>query len=354
MGLRSGLGDAWLRVGGIKMFADGALGSRTASMLQPYVDEPNNWGVAATDPEEMLEQALAASAAGLSLTIHAIGDRANRDVLNVLAEVRAKDDADDRTAEASSLRHRIEHVQCIHPEDLPRLAQLDVIASVQPIHATSDMRIVDRYWGPERAPDAYPFRRLLDSGARLVFGSDGPIEPHAPLIGIHAAVTRRRGDGTPGPEGWQGQERITVAEAVDAYTYWPAYVAGEESYRGSITPGKVADLVVLSQDIFRGGPDGDPEDRVEMTVVDGKVVWTGVSARPRRLARGVLSASTPTVTVLTATPVRPHASRDLLLVQAFHQRQRVLAAGVELVPHLGHRHAAVGSDVATILPTIAS
>jgi predicted amidohydrolase YtcJ len=278
IGLRSGLGDAWLRVGGIKMFADGALGNRTASMLQPYVDEPNNWGVAATDPEEMLEQALAASAAGLSLTIHAIGDRANRDVLNVLAEVRK--DEGRRTKETSSfishpssLRHRVEHVQCIHPDDLPRLAQLDVIASVQPIHATSDMGIVDRYWGPARAPEAYPFRRVLDSGARLVFGSDGPIEPHAPLIGIHAAVTRRRGDGSPGPEGWQGQERITVAEAVDAYTCWPAYAAGEESYRGSITPGTVADLVVLSQDIFRVDPMAILETQVEMTVLDGKVVW---------------------------------------------------------------------------------
>ena len=283
IGLRSGLGDAWLRVGGIKMFADGALGSRTAIMLQPYIDEPTNWGVAATDPEEMLEQALAASAAGLSLTIHAIGDRANRDVLNVLAEVRwqesqtanRKSQIADTGHRLSAPRHRIEHVQCIQPDDLPRLAQLDVIASVQPIHATSDMRIVDRYWGPERAPNAYPFRRLLDSGARLVFGSDSPIEPHAPLIGIHAAVTRRRGDGSPGPEGWQGQERITIAEAVDAYTYWPAYVAGEESYRGSITPGKVADLVVLSQDIFRIDPMAILETQVEMTVLDGKVVWTG-------------------------------------------------------------------------------
>ena len=283
IGLRSGLGDTWLRVGGIKMFADGALGSRTASMLLPYVDEPGNWGVAATDPEEMLEQALAASAAGLNLTIHAIGDRANRDVLNVLAEVRK--DEGRRTKETSSfipnpssLRHRIEHVQCIHPDDLPRLAQLDVIASVQPIHATSDMRIVDRYWGAERAPHAYPFRRLLDSGAGLVFGSDGPIEPHAPLIGIHAAVTRRRRDGSPGPDGWQGQERITVAEAVDAYTCWPAYAAGEESYRGSITPGKVADLVVLSQDIFRGDPMAILETQVEMTVLDGKVVWTRIAS----------------------------------------------------------------------------
>jgi predicted amidohydrolase YtcJ len=285
IGLRSGLGDAWLRVGGVKMFADGALGNRTASMLHPYIAEPNNWGVAATDSEEMLEQALAASAAGLSLTIHAIGDRANRDVLNVLAEVRRQEtNGKWQTANSKplsalrstpyALRHRIEHVQCIHPDDLPRLAQLDIVGSVQPIHATSDMRIVDRYWGPTRAPNAYPFRRLLDSGAHLVFGSDGPIEPHAPLIGIHAAVTRRRSDGSPGAEGWQGQERITVAEAVDAYTCWPAYVAGEESYRGSITPGKVADLVVLSQDIFRVDPMAILATQVEMTVLDGKIVWS--------------------------------------------------------------------------------
>lgn len=290
LGLRSGLGDAWLRIGGVKFFADGALGSRTASMLQPYQGEPDNWGVAATDPEELLEQALAASAAGLSLTIHAIGDRANRDVLNVLAEVRRQEanggwriaDGEWRIADGewpsaishqpAALRHRIEHVQCIHPDDLPRLAQLDILASVQPIHATSDIFIVDQYWGAERAAGAYAFRRLLDSGAHLVFGSDGPIEPHAPLIGIHAAVTRRRADGTPGPDGWQPQERITVAEAVDAYTYWPAYAAGEESYRGSIAPGKAADMVVLSEDIFAAEPMAILETQVAMTVVDGQVV----------------------------------------------------------------------------------
>lgn len=302
LGLRSGLGDTWLRVGGIKIFADGALGSRTASMLRPYIGEPDNWGVAATDPEKMLEQALAASAAGLSLTIHAIGDRANREVLNVLAEVR-RQEANQQMADGESanerigewpislslfpqssttekpssllLRHRIEHVQCLHPDDLPRLARLGVIASMQPIHATSDMVIVDRYWGPERASGAYAFRRLLDSGAHLVFGSDGPIEPHAPLIGIHAAVTRRRPDGSPGPEGWQPQERITVAEAVDAYTYWPAYAAGEEHYRGSIAAGKLADLVVLSDNIFTVEPMAILRTRVEMTVIDGKVVWEG-------------------------------------------------------------------------------
>jgi predicted amidohydrolase YtcJ len=285
IGLQSGLGDAWLRIGGVKFFADGALGSRTAHMLQPFFDNPNNWGVAAIDPEELLERALLASAAGLGLTIHAIGDRANRDVLNVLAEVRRQeangDSANQRMANdesairnpQSAMRHRIEHVQCIHPDDLSRLAALNVIASVQPIHATSDMHMVDRFWGDERARGAYAFRSLLDSGAKLVFGSDGPIEPHAPLIGIHAAVTRRRADGSPGSDGWQGQERITVREAIDAYTIWPAYAAGEEGYRGSIALGKVADLVVLSGDILAMDPMAILDTQVDMTVLDGAVVW---------------------------------------------------------------------------------
>jgi len=267
LGLRSGLGDAWLRIGGVKFFADGALGSRTASMLQPYEGTTDSWGVSTMDPEEMLEQALAASRGGLGLTIHAIGDRANRDVLDILAEVRRQE------TDAVRLRHRIEHVQCIHPADLPRLAQLDIIASVQPIHATADMLMADRHWGPERTPQAYAFRSLLDSGAHLVFGSDAPVEAYPPLVGIHAAVTRRRADGSPGPDGWQGQQRLTVAEAVDAYTRWPAYAAAEEGYRGSITVGKVADLVLLEEDIFRADPMTLHRTAVAMTVLDGRIVY---------------------------------------------------------------------------------
>jgi predicted amidohydrolase YtcJ len=269
IGLQSGLGDAWLRIGGVKMFADGALGSRTASMLQPFIGEPGNWGVMTMDPEEMLEKALLASAGGLTLTIHAIGDRANRDVLNIMTEVRHQEAG----AGGPKLRHRIEHVQCINPADLPRLAQLDVTASVQPIHCTSDMLILDRYWGPERARGAYAFRDLLESGARLVFGSDAPVEPYPPLIGIHAAVTRRRADGTPGPAGWQGGQRLSLVEAIDAYTRWPAYAAGEEAYRGTMTPGKVADLVLLDRDLFSIDPMSIPEVVIAMTVLNGKVVW---------------------------------------------------------------------------------
>jgi predicted amidohydrolase YtcJ len=280
LGLRSGFGDARLRIGGIKFFADGSLGSRTAAMLQSYLGQSDNWGVLTADPEELLEQALLASGAGLSLAIHSIGDRANREVLNILAEVRRQEANPDlrprpglSLAPERRLRHRIEHVQCIHSSDLPRLAQLDVIASVQPIHATSDMQMVDDHWGPERAEGAYAFRSLLDSGAHLVFGSDGPVEPFAPLTGIHAAATRRRADGSPGAGGWRGQERVILAEAIDAYTCWPAHAAREESYRGSIAVGKVADLVLLSQNIFDVEPMEILNTRVDLTVLDGRIVW---------------------------------------------------------------------------------
>jgi predicted amidohydrolase YtcJ len=280
LGLRSGYGDAWLRIGAVKFFADGSLGSRTAAMLRPYLGQPHNEGVLTEDPEELLEQALRASRAGLSIAIHAIGDRANRETLNVLSEVRRQEAGAGPEGRSTSstglhrrLRHRIEHVQCIHSDDLPRLAQLDLIASVQPIHATSDMRMVDAHWGAERAAGVYAFRSLLASGAHLVFGSDSPVEPFAPLTGIHAAVTRRRADGTPGVEGWQGQERVTLAEAIDAYTRWPAYAAGEEGYRGSIAVGKVADLVLLSRNLFAAEPMEILQSSVDMTVLEGQVVW---------------------------------------------------------------------------------
>ncbi len=266
LGLRSGFGDEWLRIGGVKIFADGFLGSRTASMLEPYTRHPESRGVLTTEPDELLRQVLEASSAGLHVAIHAIGDRANREALNALAEAR-------RQGTGPALRHRIEHVQCLHPDDLSRFQQLDVIASVQPIHATSDMLMVEEQWGPERARHSYPFRSLLDRGTRLVFGSDSPVEPFAPLIGIHAAVTRRRADGSPGLSGWQGQERITIAEAVRCYTWSPAYAAGEEHYRGSIAPGKVADLVALSRNLFAIEPMEILSTEVVLTVLGGRIVW---------------------------------------------------------------------------------
>jgi predicted amidohydrolase YtcJ len=266
LGLRTGFGGEKLRVGGVKMFADGALGSRTAAMLAPYEDEPLNLGIVVTPREEMRQLVRKASRAGISVAIHAIGDRANRDVLDVLEESR-------RSGEGRDLRHRIEHVQLLHPTDIPRLAKLGVIASMQPIHATSDMEMVKRHWGEERGRGAYAWRSLLNVGTVLAFGSDCPVETLDPLLGIHAAATRRRADGSPGPEGWHPGERITVEDAVRAYTLGAAYASGEEQEKGSITPGKLADLVVLSQDIFTVAPMAILKTEVEATVLDGQFVY---------------------------------------------------------------------------------
>jgi predicted amidohydrolase YtcJ len=270
LGLRTGLGNEKLRVGGVKIFADGSLGSRTAAMLAPYQDEPLNLGIAVTGKEEMRELVSKASRAGVNAAIHAIGDRANRDVLDVLEESR-------QAGDGAGLRHRIEHVQLLHPADIPRLAKLGVIASMQPIHATSDMEIVERHWGEERARGAYAWRSLLDAGTILAFGSDCPVETLDPLAGIHAAVTRRRADGSPGPKGWHPEERITVEDTVRAYTLGAAYASGEEREKGSITLGKLADLVVVSQDIFAVAPMAILETEVEATILDGQFVYVNES-----------------------------------------------------------------------------
>lgn len=246
LGLRWGFGNDWLRLGGLKIFADGALGPRTAWMIEPYDGEPDNRGMVVTDKTHMFELVSRASAAGFPATIHAIGDQAVRDVLDVYAQV--------RLAEAVSgirpdqRRHRIEHVQIIHPDDATRLAELDVIASMQPIHATSDYPVADRYWG-KRAWWSYNARYQIDHGARVAFGSDSPIEPFEPLKGIHAAITRRRADGSPGPQGWYPDLRLTTEEAVRGFTKGVAYAGGLEDRQGQITPGYFADFTVLDRDI---------------------------------------------------------------------------------------------------------
>ncbi len=262
VGLRSGFGDEWLRIGGIKIFADGALGPRTASMVEPYENDPGNYGIVVTDKEEMMAAASEASANGLSVTIHAIGDRANHDVLDVYEAVRRQE------AAGSHLRHRIEHVQLLHPDDLHRLAELDVIASMQPLHATSDFEMADAYWG-ERARYAYAIRTMLDSGATVVFGSDAPIEIIDPLPGIHAAVTRRRSDGRPGPQGWYPDQRLTIEEAIRGFTTAAAFTSGQEARLGTITAGKLADLTIFERDIFAIPPDELLEAGIAATVVGG-------------------------------------------------------------------------------------
>jgi predicted amidohydrolase YtcJ len=265
-GLQSGFGDERLRIGGVKAFADGALGARTAYMLEPFEGEPDNYGIAVTAGEDLRELVGKASRAGLAAFVHAIGDRANREVLDAV-------EASRRAGEGLHLRHRIEHTQILHPDDIPRLAELGVIASMQPIHATQDMLLADSLWG-ERSAGGYAFRSLLDNGAALAFGSDSPVEDLNVMIGIHAAVTRRRADGSPGPEGWYPEQRLTVAEAVYAYTAGAAYASGEEAIKGTLTPGKLADLVVLSQDIFGIDPMEILETEVVATVLDGEVVYT--------------------------------------------------------------------------------
>lgn len=273
LGMRWGFGDDWIRIGGLKIFADGALGPRTAWMIEPYEGEPDNTGLVVTPPEEMLHYVSAASAAGLPSTIHAIGDRAVCEVLNVYETVRREEAA--RGEAPETRRHRIEHVQIIHPSDVHRLAELKIIASMQPIHATSDYRMADRYWG-ERSKLAYNARVQIDQGVVVAFGSDSPVEQFDPFEGIYAAVTRCRADGTPGPEGWYPEARLTVEEALRGFTQGPAYAAGMENRLGKLAPGYLADLVVLDQDLYNIPPEQIRDIQVEATMVDGAWRYGGV------------------------------------------------------------------------------
>ncbi|HEY9153035.1 MAG TPA: amidohydrolase, partial [Anaerolineales bacterium] len=240
LGLRTGFGDDWLRIGSVKVFMDGALGPRTAAMFDPYLKEPQNRGVLNLDGEELFEIGRHAADVGLGMTVHAIGDRANHEVLNAYEQMRAYE----KKKGLPALRHRIEHVQVLHPDDAPRLAALDVVASMQPIHATSDMRMADKYWG-ERSALAYAWRTQLDAGAHLAFGSDAPVESPNPFWGIHAAVTRRRADGSPNPNGWYPEQRLTMQEAIEGFTTGAAYAAYAENRVGKLAKGFLADLIVL-------------------------------------------------------------------------------------------------------------
>ncbi len=264
LGLQSGFGDDWLRIGGVKIFADGALGPQTALMIEPYANDPANRGIAVTDKEEMAAIAGRAAAHGLSVTVHAIGDRAVHDVLDVYEALRR----DPAAAAAGPLRHRIEHVQVYHPADRERLAELGVVASMQPIHATSDMEMADRYWG-ERARYSYALRDMLASGALLALGSDCPVEPIDILPNIYAAVTRKKPGSTYAPDGWYNGQCLTVEEAVRGFTLGPAQTAGLESDQGTIAPGKWADLTILDRDIFTGEPEEILEARVLGAVTGG-------------------------------------------------------------------------------------
>ncbi len=269
LGLRFGFGDAWLRLGAVKLFADGALGPRTAAMIAPYAGEPHNYGIVVTDKEEMYAISSRASAQGLPASVHAIGDRAVHDVLDVYEAVRREEAA--RGVPRAARRHRIEHVQLLHPDDVGRLAALDVIASMQPIHATADWEMAERYWG-ERSRWAYNWRAQLEVGAVLAFGSDAPVEPFAPLLGLYAAVTRQREDGSP-RGGWRTEACVSLDEALRAYTQGAAYAAGLERELGTLAAGKLADLIVLDRDLHNAPPAALLEARVLGTMVGGVWRW---------------------------------------------------------------------------------
>jgi len=268
LGLRHGFGNDMLRIGNIKVFMDGALGPHTAAMFQPYVGEGENRGILNMDGEELFEYGRKAAQVGLGLTVHAIGDRANHEVLNAYEQLRLYETEN----QLPHLRHRVEHVQVLHPNDAPRLAQLNVIASMQPIHATSDMLMADAFWG-ERSRLAYAMKTQLDFGARLALGSDAPVESPNPFWGLYAAVTRRRADGSPSVDGWYPEQRLTLAQAWEGYTLGPAYAAGMENRLGRLASNHLADLIVLEKDPYTCNADELIALGPSATMVNGDWVY---------------------------------------------------------------------------------
>jgi predicted amidohydrolase YtcJ len=261
-----GRGDEWLRVGGLKGFMDGSLGSHTAAFEEPFADSPKDRGLLVNSPEDMYKWISGADKAGLHVMVHAIGDRAIGMLLDIYERVEKEDGARDR-------RFRVEHTQHLRERDIPRFAQLGVIASMQPYHAIDDGRWAEQFIG-KRIATTYAFRSLLDAKARLAFGSDWSVAPATPLEGIYAAVTRRTLDDK-NPDGWVPAQKITVEEALRAYTTGGAYASFDESRKGSLTAGKLADLVLVDRNLFEIPPEQIREAKVLATVVGGKVVSGG-------------------------------------------------------------------------------
>jgi predicted amidohydrolase YtcJ len=259
--------DDWLRIGGVKGYMDGSLGSGTAVMYEGFSDEPGNRGVYSAEaiPLSSIEGHIAgADKAGLQVEVHAIGDRANSELLDIYQRVEKQNGPRDR-------RFRIEHAQHLRASDIPRFAELGVIASMQPYHAVDDGRWAMKRLGAERAQGTYAFRSLLDDKATLAFGSDWDVAPISPILGIAAAVTRRTIDGK-NPAGWVPEQKISVEEALRAYTVSAAYAGFEERDKGSLETGKLADFVILSGDLLRAKPEDLEKIEVDTTVVGGRVV----------------------------------------------------------------------------------
>lgn len=265
-GIHVPFGDDWIKIGSLKAFADGSLGSSTALFFEPFTSDTTTHGLASDIVLDGRFQSWATSAdsAGLQISVHAIGDSANSLMLDLFEQITANNRRWDR-------RFRIEHAQHIDPKDLGRFRKLNVIASVQPYHAIDDGRWAEKRIGYDRCKEAYPFRSFLDHGVRLCFGSDWTVAPLNPLLGIYAAVTRRTLDGAH-PGGWIPEQRITVEEAIRAYTLNNAYASFEENEKGSISVGKFADFVVLSEDILAITPERIESVKVDMTVLGGIIV----------------------------------------------------------------------------------
>ena len=260
-----GVGDDWLRVAGVKGYVDGSLGSTTALFYEPYNDAPQTSGLLVTPEDSLRSWIGSADSAGLQVAIHAIGERANGLLLDIYDSVSKAHGSRDR-------RFRVEHAQHLRRPDIGRIARLGIIASMQPYHAVDDGRWAEKRIGPERIKTTYAFRSLIDAGARLAFGSDWTVAPLDPLQGIYAAVTRRTWDGK-NPGGWVPEQKITVEEALRAYTGGDAYGVFAEQKRGKLAPGYLADITVIDRDLTRIPPETIEKARVLLTVVGGKVVY---------------------------------------------------------------------------------
>jgi predicted amidohydrolase YtcJ len=254
----------WLRTGGLKLFADGSMGSGTAAFFEPYTDDPKTSGLLLQSPEALEKEIFAADAAGFQLVVHAIGDRANAVVLDAFDKLQKQRGPRDR-------RPRIEHAQVVRQQDKSRFRALGAIASIQPSHCIDDMRWAETRIGRTRSAISYNFKSFVDAGARIAFGTDWFVEPLNPMLGLYAAVTRQFPDGTPAG-GWFPEERISMEQAVEFYTMGSAYAEFAEADKGSITEGKLADLVILSRDVFKVPPREILETRPVLTMVGGRIV----------------------------------------------------------------------------------
>jgi predicted amidohydrolase YtcJ len=264
--------EGMLNVRAVKLYADGSLGSRGAALLAPYADAPGNSGLLFETPAALRAKIDKALAAGFQVAVHAIGDRGNREVLDAFEAAYAAH------PEYRALRNRIEHAQVVALEDIPRFKTLDLIASMQPTHATSDMNMAEARVGPARIERANAWRRFLAQGTPIAAGSDFPAESSNPFWGIHAAVTRQDHEGNP-PGGWRPRDRMSVAEALRAFTLDAAYAQHMETRVGTLAPGKQADFILVDQDIFDVAPEALWKTRVLETWVGGKRVFRAAELR---------------------------------------------------------------------------